>query len=138
MGVPYGRLVPGGARQRIPRHATVPRVVSPPRCPGSNLGDPTKNAGGTGHRTLNTRCGKAFAYEVVVVLVNNILFPCFKMTWLTVPSGTVKYGLPKMDASPSPSYHLITLRVNPLALGQQRLRLLPAESGDCAVGSGLG
>ena len=57
---------------------------------------------------LNALGGRAFMYEVVVILVNNTSLLCFKMIWVTILSGTVKYGLPKMDAwSPPYQYNAV-------------------------------
>ena len=63
-----------------------------------NLGDRTKNAGGNGHRTPSILYGKAFTYEVVVMVTKNILFPYFDVTQPMAPGGTVKHGLPKTEA----------------------------------------
>ena len=65
---------PGGARQRTPRHATHPWVVTIPVSGVRNLGDRSENAGGGGHRMTGTLSGKAFACQFVATLVKSILF----------------------------------------------------------------
>ena len=74
--IPKDPYPPGRARQRTPRHATHPRVVTIPVSRVRNLGDRIENAGGGGHRVTGTLSGKAFACQVVVTLVKSILFLC--------------------------------------------------------------